>query len=59
VKKPEKPKIRDLRDIPPPKPINPIVRQDLDGSKPLVAVDEFHLVTPGIGSEPVGQTTHE
>lgn len=59
MKKPEKQKIRDLRDIAPPKAVNPIVRQDLDGSKPLVAVDELHLVTPGVGSELVGQTTHE
>jgi hypothetical protein len=59
VKKPEKSKIRDLRDIVPPKPVNPIVRQGLDGTKPLVTVDEIRLVTPDVGHEPAGQTTHE
>jgi PRC-barrel domain protein len=41
------------------KAADPVVARQLGNIKPLGMVDEPHLVTPGVGNQVPGQTTHE
>jgi hypothetical protein len=60
VTKADEPTVHDLRDIPPPATANPkSPKEPPTQITPLVEVGQPHLVTPGIGSVPEGQTTHE
>jgi hypothetical protein len=38
---------------------DPVIARRLENMKPLGMVDEPHLVTPGLGNQVPGQTTHE
>jgi hypothetical protein len=38
---------------------DPAIARRLEKMKPLEKVDEPHLVTPGVGNQVPGQTTHE
>jgi len=51
---------RDLRqDVNDKAAADPAVARRLEEIKPLEKVDEPHLVTPGVGNQVPGQTTHE
>jgi hypothetical protein len=51
---------RDLRDTVNEKAASdPAVARRLENMKPLEKVEEPHLVTPGVGNQVPGQTTHE
>ena len=59
MKKTDESKVRDLRDNVNAEAVDPGIAKELDELKPLVEVDQPHLVTPGIGVQTPGQTTHE
>jgi hypothetical protein len=59
MKTTDKAKVRDLRDNVNARAADPGIAKELDELKPLVDVDQPRLVTPGIGVQTPGQTTHE
>jgi hypothetical protein len=59
MKKSGKAKVRDLRDSVNARAAEPGIAKELDELKPLAEVDQPRLVTPGIGVQTPGQTTHE
>ena len=51
---------RDLRDdVNEKAAADPAIARRLENMKPLEKVEEPHLVTPGVGNQVPGQTTHE
>ncbi len=58
MKKADEPTVHDLRDITPPATPNPNSPKEGHLSE-LVHVSGPHIVTPDVGTEPEGQTTHE
>jgi len=58
-KKPYQTTVHDLRDIDPVKVAVPDVSAEFAGLKPSPGTGEAGIVTPGVGVQTPGQTTHE